>query len=231
MQSKEGKETKLGEQALEPSAGGKVVKAGGTDRGTRRKEKTTKQMALGLLFELVAIAIAVWVLLSFFTNSNYEVYDENGSNPQTVKGVAFTVTSQEIRDGESKSVVLTNTYNRETVTLTANKRWASPSGSAISWPAGKTVVFELGTVDGAGIFTRLSDVSRVTLDNVKDANGSEPVSGRTVSGKVASNPIIICTNAKEVIIPSGVFGSSGFFTAAIPILLFVMLLLRNRRRG
>ena len=64
MKSEEGKETKLVERVLDSPGDGEVVKADRTDRGTRRKEKTTKQMAIGFLIELVSIAIAVWVLLS-----------------------------------------------------------------------------------------------------------------------------------------------------------------------
>lgn len=107
-----------------------------------------------------------------FTNTTYTVYDKDGANPETVKGVAFTVTSQEIRDGENKEVTLTNTYSRDTVTLTATKKWTSPSGSAIAWPSGQSVRFQLGTLNELGNFTAV-DGKGITLNNVKDSEGED----------------------------------------------------------
>ena len=112
-----------------------------------------------------------------FTNSSFTVYDETGANPQIVKGIEFTVTSQEIRDGDSKSVEIHNSYQRATVELTAVKRWTGPSGATIAWPSGKSVVFTLGTLDENDVFTAVSDVSPITLDNQKDQLG-ESLPGR-----------------------------------------------------
>ncbi|MBR0411422.1 MAG: Cna B-type domain-containing protein [Eubacterium sp.] len=131
-----------------------------------------------------------------FTNSSFTVYDENGENPQTVKGVEFTVTSQEIRDGESKSVSLTNAYNRDTINLTANKRWTAPSGSTVSWPSGKNVVFQLGTLDANNFFIPLQGMT-ITLDNTKDAHG-EDVAGSAVFKNLPKKEIITDPDSGKV---------------------------------
>ena len=114
-----------------------------------------------------------------FTNAAYTVYDSDGLNPQTVTGVAFNVTSQEIKDGDDKTVTLTNSYNREEVDLTANKRWTDPSGATTSWPSGRKVTFQIGTLDPAGTFTAVPGVSNIELDNISDSNGEE-VAGSAV---------------------------------------------------
>ncbi|MBR4425762.1 MAG: Cna B-type domain-containing protein, partial [Oscillospiraceae bacterium] len=107
-----------------------------------------------------------------FSNSMQTVYDADGKNAQQVYGIPFTVTSDNIRYAEDKTLTLTNSYTRETVNLTATKRWQGPDGSGMAWPSGKSVVFTLGTV-ADGVFTPVPDVSPVTLDYGKDQNGED----------------------------------------------------------
>ena len=107
-----------------------------------------------------------------FSNQRQRVYDADGAASKLVYGIPFTVTSQEIRDGESKSVTISNSYSQQVVDLTANKRWTGPTGTTTAWPGGKTVTFALGTLNDADVFTAL-DGKTVQLDNVKDANGEE----------------------------------------------------------
>ncbi len=46
-----------------------------------------------------------------FTDAAYTVYDRDGENPQTVRGIEFTVTARGIRDGKGDAVTITNTYS------------------------------------------------------------------------------------------------------------------------
>ena len=112
-----------------------------------------------------------------FTTSAFTVYDEYRQQvPGAVQGVEFTITSQEVKDGTWKKVTIVNTYDRETVNLTAEKRWVGPTGLGITWPHGKQVKLELGYLDGDAdnpTFVALTDVPhyQVTLDDVADVNG------------------------------------------------------------
>ena len=107
-----------------------------------------------------------------FSSQQVTVYDENGRNPQQVYGVAFEITEQDVLDNDTKTLTLTNRYVRETVDLTVEKKWISPSGAAGSWPVGKTMTLELGTVRN-GNFVSLPDVPDVVLDHQTDHQGEE----------------------------------------------------------
>ena len=122
-------------------------------------------LALGKVYGLREIETPV----GYATNGDIINYQ----NPQSVIGIPFTVTSQEIKDAEDKSVTINNTYTRETVNLTVNKRWASPSGASITWPSGKSVQITLGRLDDDDQFVAVPGVSPVTLDNKRDSVGEE----------------------------------------------------------
>ncbi len=107
-----------------------------------------------------------------FSAQPQTVYASDGVTASQVYGVPFTVTSQEIRNGENKAVTISNSYSQETVDLTATKRWTGPTGTTTAWPGGKTVTFALGTLNDSDEFTAI-DGKTVQLDNVKDANGEE----------------------------------------------------------
>lgn len=125
-----------------------------------------------------------------FSNTTHMVYDTAGENPQQVYGVEFVVTSKDVTDGDDKTVTLTNSYSKENLTLTANKRWTDPSGAAIAWPTGKKVKFTLGTINNSGVFTALSGQGMVVeLDNKKDDNG-EDTAGSAVFSNLPKNEIV-----------------------------------------
>lgn len=107
-----------------------------------------------------------------FSRSEHTVYDQNGRNPEQVYGVEFVITDDDIRENDHKSLTLINKYTKETVDLRADKKWISPSGAVMGWPAGKTVKFELGTVVN-GQFVKADEVPQVELDNKPDSNGEE----------------------------------------------------------
>ncbi len=107
-----------------------------------------------------------------FGKSQLTVYDENGNNPEKVYGVEFRITRTDLTENELKSITLINKYHRETTDLSAEKRWVSPCGTAVGWPSGKKVIFELGKVEN-GKFVKLENIPCVELDNRTDINGED----------------------------------------------------------
>lgn len=107
-----------------------------------------------------------------FDRSEITVFDENGDSPEKVHGIEFEITAYDIRENDQKTITLKNKYTRETVTLSADKKWISPSGSAIGWPSGRKVVLELGKIVN-GQFVRLDDIPPVELDNKADQSGED----------------------------------------------------------
>ena len=108
----------------------------------------------------------------YFSKTTKTVYDQNQQNPESVFGVEFEITRDDISENVQKSLTLKNKYTAETVDLTATKKWISPTGSTLDWPTGKSVQFELGTVVNVS-FESMDPAVTVTLDNNKDQNGEE----------------------------------------------------------
>ena len=83
----------------------------------------------------------------------------------------FTITSEDVESGADKDVFITNTYSRETVSLTAEKVWQNTRGAAMAWPGTTNVTLDLYTVSGGALSA--SPVQSLVLDGVADKTGEE----------------------------------------------------------